>query len=220
MNTEIVNEAIKTEICKILNRIGALKFGTFKLTSGKISPYYVDLRIVPSFPDAFQKICELSATFVKNEVGMNNFERVAGIPIAGIPFAVLIAYGLKKPFLYARRGIRLHGRGRRIEGVIAPGDRVLLIDDLITTGLSLQKVAKVIMAEGGVVADVVVLLDRQEGGREKLARSGIEVHALLKMSETANTLHELGTIDREQLKTILKQTKRDKKSQCRGQTEV
>lgn len=199
---------MKIEICKILNRIGALKFGAFKLTSGKMSPYYIDLRIVPSFPDAFQKICEFYAAFIKNEVGIDNLERVAGIPIAGIPFAALIAYNLKKPFLYIRRGVRLHGRERRIEGVIAPGDRVLLADDLITTGLSLQKAAKTIIAEGGVVADSVVLLDRQEGGKEKLARSGIRLHALLNVSETANTLHELGTIDEEQLKTILKQIKK------------
>jgi orotate phosphoribosyltransferase len=202
------NESMKMEICRILNRIGALKFGAFKLTSGKISPYYIDLRIVPSFPDAFQKICDFYVDFVKDEVGTNNFERVAGIPVAGIPFAALIAFSLKKPFLYTRKGIRLHGRERRIEGVIAPGNRVLLIDDLITTGLSLQKSAKTIMAEGGVVTDAAVLLDRQEGGKEKLAKNGINLHALLNMTETANTLHELGTIDEEQLKTILKQIKK------------
>jgi orotate phosphoribosyltransferase len=199
---------MKIEICKILNRIGALKFGAFKLTSGKMSPYYIDLRIVPSFPDAFQKVCDFYVAFIKNEVGIDNFERVAGIPIAGMPFAALIAYNLKKPFLYIRRGVRRHGRERRIEGVIAPGDRVLLADDLITTGLSLQKAAKTIMAEGGVVTDAVVLLDRQEGGKEKLARSGMKLHALLNIAETANTLHELGTIDQEQLKTILKQIKK------------
>lgn len=209
MHTERSSEVMKIEICKILNRIGALKFGAFKLTSGRMSPYYIDLRIVPSFPDAFQKICDFYVAFIKNEVGTNNLERVAGIPIAGIPFAALIAYNLKKPFLYVRRGVRLHGRERRIEGVIAPGDRILLIDDLITTGLSLRKAARTIMAEGGVVADAVVLLDRQEGGKEKLARSGIKLHALLNITETAKTLHELGTIDEEQLKTIFKQVKKE-----------
>lgn len=201
------SEFMKMEICKILNRIGALKFGAFKLTSGKISPYYIDLRIVPSFPDAFQEISDFHVNFIKDEVGMNNFERVAGIPIAGIPFAALIAFSLKKPFLYIRKGVRRHGRERRIEGVIAPGNRILLIDDLITTGLSLQKAAKTITAEGGVVTDAVVLLDRQEGGKEKLEKNGIKLHALLNITETASMLHELGTIDEEQLKTILKQIK-------------
>lgn len=208
MPKEKSREAIKVEICKILNKIGALKFGVFKLTSGKISPYYIDMRIVPSFPDAFREIRDFYVDFIKEEIGVQNFERVAGIPVAGIPFASLIAYNLKKPFLYIRKGVRLHGRQRRIEGVLAPGDRVLLIDDLITTGLSLVKGSKAIMAEGGVVSDVVVLLDRGEGGKERLEENGIKLHALLNMREIANKLHEIGVIDKEQLKTILKQIKK------------
>jgi len=202
------SETVKVEICKILNKIGALQFGAFKLTSGKISPYYIDLRIVPSFPDAFQKVCNFYVDFIKNEIGTKNFDRIAGIPVAGIPFASLIAYILKKPFLYIRKGVRLHGRQRRIEGILAPGDRVLLIDDLITTGLSLKKAAKAITAEGGVLTDAVVLLDREEGGREKLEKSGIKLHALLNVSGICKKLYEIGAIDEDQLKTILRQIKK------------
>lgn len=198
---------MKVEICKILDRIGALKFGAFKLTSGKMSPYYIDLRIVPSFPDAFQKICDFTAKLVKSEIGTDNFERIVGVPVAGMPIASVVAFTLKKPFLYVRRGARLHGRGRRIEGIIAPGNRVLLVDDLITTGLSFQKAAKSITAEGGVVNAAVVLIDRQEGGKKRLEKSGIKLHALLSVTEIVNTLHELGTIDEEQAKLILKQVK-------------
>ncbi len=202
------SETVKVEICKILNQVGAVKFGAFKLTSGKMSPYYIDLRIVPSFPDAFQKVCNFSADFVKNEVGLENIDRISGIPIAGIPFASLIAYVLKKPFLYVRKGARLHGRQRRIEGIIAPGNRVLLVDDLVTTGLSLRKAAKAIEAEGGIITDAVAILDRQEGGKARLEKSGIKLHNLLNITETATTLHELGSIDEDQLKTILKQIKK------------
>jgi orotate phosphoribosyltransferase len=105
-----IGESAKLEICKILNKIGALQFGTFKLTSGKISPYYIDLRVVPSFPDAFHKICSFYVDFIEEEIGLDDFNRVAGIPVAGIPFASVIAYTLKKPFLYIRKGVRLHGR--------------------------------------------------------------------------------------------------------------
>jgi len=202
------SEAVKVEICKILNKIGALQFGAFKLTSGKISPYYIDLRIVPSFPDAFQRICNFYVDFIKQEIEVTNFERIAGIPVAGIPFASLIAYNLEKPFLYIRKGVRLHGRQRRVEGILAPGDRVLVIDDLITTGLSLKRAAKAITAEGGVVTDTVVLLDREEGGKEKLEKGGIKLHALLNVSEIADNLYEIGAIDEEQLKTILRQIKK------------
>jgi orotate phosphoribosyltransferase len=205
------NKAVKNDICKILNKIGALKFGTFELTSGKISPYYIDLRIVPSFPDAFQKTCDFHATFIREQIGLDSFDRIAGIPIAGIPFASLVAYKLEKPFLYIRKGARPHGRKKRVEGILTPGDHVLLIDDLITTGISLRKAGEAIQAEGGVTKDAVVLLDREEGGKENLQREGIRLHALLKISGIADRLHEIGTIDEEQLRTILKQIKKVKK---------
>ncbi|MGB9671707.1 MAG: orotate phosphoribosyltransferase [Candidatus Bathyarchaeales archaeon] len=201
-------EQVKNEICRILNKIGAFEFGAFKLTSGKISPYYIDLRVVPSFPDAFQKICSFYVEFIKDKIDAKNFERIAGIPVAGIPFASVVAYNLKKPFIYVRKGARLHGRQRRIEGVLKPGDRVLLVDDLVTTGLSLKKAAKAVMAEGGVAEDAVVLLDREEGGKERLEKAGIRLHSLIRISEIAEKLHEIGAIDEVQLKTILRQIKK------------
>jgi orotate phosphoribosyltransferase len=208
LNPEKSNETKKVELAKILHNIDALKFGLFKLTSGKVSPYYIDLRIVPSFPDAFRQICDFYGESITSQVGLKNFGRIAGVPIAGIPFASQIAYNLKKPFLYVRKGVRLHGRQRRVEGILVSGDRVLLVDDLVTTGLTLKKAAKAVTAEGGIVKEAVALLDREEGGKENLAKYGIQLHALLKISEVANTLYEIGAIDEESLKTILKQIKK------------
>jgi len=201
-------EIKKVEMAKILHKIDALKFGLFKLTSGKVSPYYIDLRIVPSFPDTFRQICDFYDEAITTQLGLKNFDRIAGVPIAGIPFASQIAYNLKKPFLYVRKGVRLHGRQRRVEGILVSGDRVLLVDDLVTTGLTLKKAAEAVTAEGGIVTKAVALLDREEGGKEKLAKSGIQLHALLKISEVANALYEIGAIDKENLKTILKQIKK------------
>jgi orotate phosphoribosyltransferase len=161
------SQKTKIEIAKILHNIDALKFGVFKLTSGKASPYYVDLRVVPSFPDAFRQICDFYGEYIINQIGLENFDRVAGVPLAGIPFASQIAYNLRKPFLYVRKGIRRHGRQRRVEGILVSGDRVLLVDDLVTTGLNLKKAAEAIKAEGGVVKEAVAFLDREEGGKEK-----------------------------------------------------
>lgn len=211
MSAKKSDETVKVEICKILNKIGALQFGAFKLTSGRISPYYIDLRIVPSFPAAFQKICDFYVDFIRKEIESTNFERIAGIPVAGIPFASIIAYQLKKPFLYIRKGVRLHGRQRRIEGILAPGDRILLVDDLVTTGISLRNAAKAIRAEGGVVMNAVVLLDREEGGEEKLEKNGIKLYAMLNVSDIAEKLYEIEALDEEQFKTILKQIKKHKK---------
>jgi orotate phosphoribosyltransferase len=208
LNTRKGDEAKKVELAKILRNIDALKFGLFKLTSGKVSPYYIDLRIVPSFPDAFRQICDFYGESITSQVGLKNFDRIAGVPIAGIPFASQIAYNLKKPFLYVRKGVRLHGRQRRVEGILVSGDRVLLVDDLVTTGLTLKKAAGAVIAEGGVVKEAVALLDREEGGKEKLAKNGIQLHALLRISEVANTLYEIGAIDEDSLKTIMKQIKK------------
>ena len=208
MTTKKTDQTKKIEIAKILHNIDALKFGVFKLTSGKPSPYYIDLRVVPSFPDAFQQICDFYLQHITTQIGTQNFDRIAGVPLAGIPFASQIAYNLKKPFLYVRKGIRHHGRQRRVEGILVSGDRVLLVDDLVTTGLNLKNAAEAIRAEGGVVKEAVALLDREEGGKEELGESGIKVHTLLRISEVANTLYDIGAIDEERLKTILKQIKK------------
>ncbi len=208
MSKQKIDQVKKIEIAKILHNIDALKFGVFKLTSGKSSPYYIDLRVVPSFPDAFKQICDFYSEHINSQIGTENFDRIAGVPLAGIPFASQVAYNLKKPFLYVRKNNRHHGRQRRVEGILVSGDRVLLLDDLITTGLNLKTAAEAIRAEGGVVKEAVAFLDREEGGKEELEESGIKVHTLLRISEVANTLYDISAIDEESLKTILKQIKK------------
>lgn len=198
---------MKSELCTILTRIDALKFGSFKLTSGKLSPYYVDLRLVPSYPGAFEKIISLYVGMARETVGLDSFDRVAGIPTAGIPFSSVLSFQLKKPFLYVRKGEKEHGMGKRVEGLLMPGDRVLLVDDLITTGKSLLESAEKLKAEGAVVNDALVLLDREEGGLQNLAKVGVNVHALLEISEATEILYGMGRIDKIERDAILKQIK-------------
>ncbi|MGD6805653.1 MAG: orotate phosphoribosyltransferase [Candidatus Bathyarchaeia archaeon] len=195
-------------MASILFKLDAVKFGVFQLSSGKASPYYIDLRVIPSFPDAYREICEFYAQYITEQISLKNFDRIAGIPIAGIPFASQIAYNLRKPFLYVRQETKLHGRERRVEGILASGDRVLIIDDLLTTGLTLKKAVDAVRAEGGVVTDAVVFLDREEGGQQSIAKDGVKTHSLLRISEIANALYEIGAIDKESRKTILKQVKK------------
>jgi orotate phosphoribosyltransferase len=208
MKIEKDNQDTKERMANILYKIDALKFGVFKLSTGKASPYYVDLRVIPSFPDAFREICDFYTEYIARQVGLKSFDRTAGVPVAGLIFASQVAYNLKKPFLYVRKGVRLSGRDRRVEGVLASGDKVLMLDDLATTGVTLKKAVDAVRAEGGVVTDAVVFLDREEGGRQLLEKNGVQLHSPLKISEVANSLYDLGAIDKDSLKTIQKQIKK------------
>lgn len=199
---------LKDEICTLLTRIGALKFGTFTLTGGRLSPYYVDLRIVPSFPEAFKIVENVFQSLAQNEIGLPKFDRIAGIPTAGIPFASVLAHLLHKPFLYVRKEVRTHGRERRVEGILYPGDKVLLVDDLVTSGGSLLNATDAVVAEGGVVEDALVLIDREEGGREALQDRKITLSCLLTMSEVAQVLHDKEVITRDQMTSILRQVRK------------
>lgn len=200
-------ESILMEICRVLKKTNAIEFGTFKLSNGRITPYYIDLRVIPSFPDAFVKVAEIFVNAVKSEIGIQNFDRIAGIPTAGLPLSAIVAYSLKKPFIYVRQKQRLKGRERRVEGVIMPGDKILLIDDLVTTGLSLKKSALAVRAEGGLVSEAFVLLDREEGGEERLKKIGVKLHSVLKIREVAEKLYEMNAIGEDEMKVILSQVR-------------
>ena len=207
---QIEKEKYKAEICEILTRINALRFGTFTLTGGKFSPYYVDLRVIPSFPGAFERIQKFYQELALNDVNESKFKRIAGIPTAGIPFASVLAFLLHKPFIYIRKNVQSHGRERRVEGILHPGDSVLLIDDLITSGKSLLTAAKVIRSEGGIVDDALILIDREEGGKEALAKDGIHLHYLTSITDIAKTLFRMEIITKEQMMDILNQVKESK----------
>jgi orotate phosphoribosyltransferase len=192
------------ELCDILLRTGSLKFGTFKLASGLLSPYYVDLRLIPSDPEAFRRVIGFYLTVLEKSLS-KQVQRIAGIPTAGIAYAAVLAFNLSKPFLYVRKEEKEHGRGRRIEGILQPGDKVLALDDVITTGKNIVEAVEAIRAEGGVVEDALVLLDRQQGGEANLKKVGVRVHKYATMKEIVGLLSARRMIDEEQVKEIMAQ---------------
>ena len=192
------------EFSNILLRTGSLKFGTFKLASGILSPYYVDLRLIPSNPEAFQRTVAMYRSVLEPDL-VKRAERLAGVPTAGIVYAAVVALSLSKPFLYVRKEEKGHGRERRIEGLLQPGDRVVILDDVVTTGKSLLEAADGIRAEGGIVDDAVVLLDRQQGAEANLRRNKVKLHSFTTMRRIADELLSLGTIDERQHNEIVGQ---------------
>jgi len=186
-------------------KTGATKFGLFKLSSGKLSPYYIDLRMIPGDPKGLQTVIEIYETMVRSRVGIASFDRIAGVPTAGVPYASILAYRLSKPFLYVRSEAKRHGAERRVEGQLLPGERVVLVDDLITTGKNTLQAAESIRAEGGQVGHVIVLIDRQEGGAAALAQAQLKLCSFMTVTRIARRLHESGVIDDDQYKAILAQ---------------
>jgi len=142
---------------------------------------------------------------VVEPVLVKRVQRLAGIPTAGIAYAPVLAYVLSKPFLSVWRDLKEHGRKKRVEGLLKPGDNVLVLDDVTTSGKNIIDAAGAIRAEGGVVEDAVVLLDRQQGGVENLRKIGIKLHAYTTMKRIADKLLGLGTIDERQHNEILSQ---------------
>ncbi len=190
------------EFPRILVHTGALKFGMFTLSGGKLSPYYLDLRIVPSFPDAFHTSMELLVRTAKTLEGVN---KIGGIPTGGLPWASVLAYSLSKPLVYARKEVKHHGREKMVEGILAPGDKVLLVDDVITTGKNLLAAVQTLRNEGGVVEDALVVLDREEGGRANLRKEGVNLHSVAKISDLARKLLDMDAITETQFEELTMQ---------------
>ena len=195
-----------------LIRNNALKIGDYILRSGKKSPYYVDLRQTISDPISMDWISNSLARIVINEIGESKTDKILGVPTAGVPFATIISQKLAKPMLYYRKERKEHGVRKKIEGDLQRNERIVMVDDLITTGQSVIDAVNAARDQGGVVNELVVLLDREQGGKENLRAQSIEPHVLFNISEAFEWMREVELIDEEHYRVITEYMEAEKTS--------
>ncbi len=160
---------------------GAILFGRFVLTSGKESDYYINVKKLITNPKALKLIAELIARRME-EAGVE-FDRVAGPELGAVPIATALALETRKPLVIVRKKPKGHGTGSQIEGEIKPGERVLLVEDVTTTGGSVLRAVGVIESLRGKIAAISVVVDREEGAERAIMERGYPFVPLIKVSE-------------------------------------
>jgi len=179
--------------------IGCIIFGDHVQASGETFPYYIDLRRIISIPQIFHQIVEAYIDLLKPLT----FDRIAGIPYGSLPTATGLSLRLEKPMIFPRKEVKQHGTGRLIEGHFQPGETIVVVDDILITGGSVMKGAAKIESAGLNVKDIVVLIDHGKNVMEKLAQNGYQGHAVLNLTEIAETLYEANRIESQQLELLL-----------------
>ncbi len=190
--------AIILKLSKALLKIGALQFGTFQLSNGRYSPFYLDMSSLPSFPSIFSMCVRMMTEIAKNL----RFEAVCGVPFKGLPLASVFAFSLKKPLIYIRKN---GTSAREVEGTIAAGSEVVIIDDVASSGLTLSDAVMKVRDEGYKVSKALVLVDRLDGAKERLRENKVALISVASILEISDVLKKYDILSDEQYRAIVKE---------------
>jgi uridine monophosphate synthetase len=178
--------------------VGCIIFGQHVQASGATFPYYIDLRKIISNPQLFHQVLGAYADILK-EI---EFERIAGIPYGSLPTATGLSLNLGKPMIFPRKEVKAHGTRRLIEGHYREGEKVVVVDDILISGKSVMEGAAKLQSVGLKIEDIVVFIDHEGGVKDKLEQNGYRGHAVLTLSEIAETLYEAGRLNLEQFEIL------------------
>ena len=187
------------QLAKALFEAGCIKFGNFTLKSGLQSPVYIDLRILVSHPKLLFKVASAYYLILESLT----FDRLAAIPYTAIPIATAVSLQGKWPLIYPRKEVKEYGTKAAIEGEYSPKERVAVIDDLTTTGLSKFEIIEQLTREELIVEDIVVLIDRESGANQKLLDAGYRLYAVFTLTRLVNLLAKQNLITTGQEETVL-----------------
>ena len=190
------------EFVTFLHQKGIIKFGDFTLASGKSSSYYVDLRLVPSYPHEFRMMVKYLENQIAEEIGLENFESIVSVPTGGLIIGSALAIETVKPLIYVRSKPKDYGTSKSVEGKIHDGMKVVMIDDVATTGGSVVNAIKSLTEVNVPVKDAYVIVDRMEGANEALSQLGVKMHSILNILQIAEVLYEQKMIDVEILDKV------------------
>lgn len=162
------------------------KRGQFTLASGKSSTLYIDARLTTMSPEGLSLIGSIGLGALREESW--KVDSVGGLTLGADPIACAISYASaasEKPLraFTVRKQAKEHGTGKLIEGPFSSGDRVAIIEDVITTGRSALQAIEAVRSAGGTIAGVLALVDREEGGRQAIEATGIQVVSIVRASE-------------------------------------
>ena len=197
------------EFAIFLYKNNIIRFGNFTLASGKNSSYYVDLRLIASYPHQFRKLIKNLQNLIVEKTGLDDFDCLASVPTGGLVVTSALAIEIVKPLIYVRSKPKEHGTTKSIEGKISAGMKVVMIDDVMTTGTSVLNGINQLKEAELLVSDLYVIINRLEGGDKALSDIGVQTHQLTDILEITDILFQEKLIDKEIFEKIKNQVNRN-----------